>query len=286
MLKAPMPRGTAKPTLAMKRSAQPKEAAPVEPLAMAATVPASAQHAQSSEPAPQLSSFDEPTRLPPHAPPIQSAILPAVQPAGGWPFSQSGEARAIDPGGEPVGSTALVPKEGRPLLILIVAAAVVALAIGLALLLSSTGPQRGSIEVVSLPPGAEVRLDGTMVPRPTPLEITDVDAQNSHHVRVSLAGYDAWESDVRFDSSSMKVRLQAVLVPTVGTLELTSVPTGAEAIVNGRIRGETPTTVTDLPPTDDVNIELRLRGFKVAHSSVPWGGKRKIQVNIPLEKAK
>jgi hypothetical protein len=80
---------------------------------------------------------------------------------------------------------------------------------------------RASIEVVSLPPGAEVRLDGTVVPRTTPLEITDVDAQTSHHVRVSMRGYDVWESDVRFDGAQhqSRVRLQAVLVPTVGTIE-------------------------------------------------------------------
>jgi hypothetical protein len=80
--------------------------------------------------------------------------------------------------------------------------------------------------------------------------------------------------------------VQAVLVPTVGTVEIASTPPGAEAIVNGRIRGMTPTTVGDLPPNDDVVIELRLRGYKVAHKIVSWTGKRLLQVSIPLEKAK
>jgi hypothetical protein len=82
------------------------------------------------------------------------------------------------------------------------------------------------------------------------------------------------------------VRLQAVLVPTVGTLQLDSNPPGAEAIVNGRIRGVTPVSVPDLPPSDDVTIELRLRGFKVAHEKIPWAGRRKLEVTIPLEKSK
>jgi hypothetical protein len=82
------------------------------------------------------------------------------------------------------------------------------------------------------------------------------------------------------------VRVQAVLVPTVGTLEISSQPAGAEAIVNGRIRGMTPASVGDLPPNEIVDIELRLRGYKAAHKSVTFAGKRTLVVSIPLEKAK
>jgi len=160
------------------------------------------------------------------------------------------------------------------------------LSVVIALLIGSTGPAKATIEVVSFPSGAEVRLDGTVLSRMTPIEIADVDAQSAHHVRVSLRGYDVWESDVKFTGGALRVRLQAVLVPTVGSLELTSVPPGAEAIVNGRIRGLTPVTASDLPPNDDVTIELRLRGYKVARRSVSFGGKRKLEVSIPLEKAR
>jgi hypothetical protein len=139
---------------------------------------------------------------------------------------------------------------------------------------------------VSLPPGAEVRIDGVGGSQQTPLTLPDVDPRASHHVRVSKSGFDVWESDVKFPPGEREVRVQAVLVPTVGTVEITSTPPGAEAIVNGRIRGMTPTTVGDLPPNDDVQIELRLRGYKAAHKSVSWSGKRLLQVSIPLEKAK
>jgi hypothetical protein len=145
---------------------------------------------------------------------------------------------------------------------------------------------RGSLSIVSLPPGAEVRVDGVAGQQMTPLTLPDVDPRASHHVRVSKSGYDVWESDVKFPSGEREVRVQAVLVPTVGTVDITSQPPGAEAVVNGRIRGVTPTTVGDLPPNDDVQIELRLRGYKVAHKTASWGGKRAIAVSIPLEKAK
>jgi hypothetical protein len=148
-----------------------------------------------------------------------------------------------------------------------------------------TNAGRATIEVVSLPPGAEVNLDGNVLGRTTPLEIIDVDPQLSHHVRVSQRGFDVWESDVRF-TDSRRVRLQAVLVPTVGTLALSSNPPGAEAIVNGRIRGLTPVTVNDLPPNDEIAVELRLRGYRVAQDTVRFGGKRELSLTIPLEKVK
>jgi hypothetical protein len=150
----------------------------------------------------------------------------------------------------------------------------------------ATSGGRGTLSIVSLPTGAEVRIDGVAGSELTPVTMADVDPRASHHVRVSKSGYDVWESDVKFPAGERELRVQMVLVPTVGTVEIVSQPPGAEAIVNGRIRGMTPATVGDLPPNDDVVIELRLRGYKVAHKTVSWAGKRVVQVSIPLEKAK
>jgi eukaryotic-like serine/threonine-protein kinase len=245
-----------------------------------------------ASPLPTFPSFDETRPPPPPSNPVAGAWPPppiapmgsdepTVTPSMFTPPPQGGTPQMPDASG-----TMLVTKPGRTLLIAGIAAGVVILSVVIALLIGSSGPARATIEVVSLPPGAEVRLDGTVLSRTTPLEITDVDAQNPHHVRVSLRGHDVWESDVKFTGGARQVRLQAVLVPTVGSIVITSVPPGAEAIVNDRIRGATPVTVGDLPPNDDVNIELRLRGYKVARKTVSFAGKRKLEVPITLEKAR
>ena len=129
-------------------------------------------------------------------------------------------------------------------------------------------------------------LDGALLARPTPLAVTDVDPSRAHKVEITLRGHDPFTQEVRFTGDLRQVRLQAVLAPIVGTLEVSSNPPGAEVIVDGRIRGVTPVTVGDLSPADDVNIELRLRGYKVARKSLAWQGKRKLDVAIPLEKAR
>ncbi len=147
------------------------------------------------------------------------------------------------------------------------------------------GRTRGSIEIVSVPNGASVRIDGTVLSKLTPIRIGDIDVRQPHHLAVSLRGFDTWESDAKFEGSERELRMQAVLVPAVGTLDVDTSPPGAEAIVNGRISGTTPTKVGDLPPNEDVTLELRLRGYKVVYRTLQWGGKRALSISLPLEKA-
>jgi len=71
-----------------------------------------------------------------------------------------------------------------------------------------------TIEVVSLPPGAEVRIDGKVLGGTTPLEILDIDPSTAHEIGVALAGYQPWTQEVRFDpeQAQLQLRIQAVLV--------------------------------------------------------------------------
>jgi hypothetical protein len=157
--------------------------------------------------------------------------------------------------------------------------------------------QPGTLTIASLPSAAEVRLDGSPLPTPTPVTIAGLDTRKPHRVMVGLRGYEPWESDVRFEAGAREVRVQAALTPISGVVAIDSQPPGAEAIVNGRIAGVTPTTVDGLLPTGSVTIELRLSGYKVAHKTVAWpvgdpqgsqlrlAKSARIEVSIPLEKA-
>ncbi len=223
-------------------------------------------------------SFEEPTRIPPaQPPPLDSGrFIPGLEDDEPLPF------------GSPLGEaeSPLRPRTNRGVYVVLAVLGLIVVGAVAAVTMAGGGETRGTLSIVSLPPGAEVRIDGVAGMQQTPLKLRDVDPRASHHVRVSRSGYDVWESDVKFPPGEREMGVQVVLVPTVGTVEIASTPPGAEAIVNGRIRGMTPATVGDLPPNDDVVIELRLRGYRVAHKTVSWAGKRLIQVSIPLEKAK
>ncbi len=148
------------------------------------------------------------------------------------------------------------------------------------------GPPRGSIELVSVPPGATVRIDGTVLSKVTPIRIGDIDGRQPHQLSVMLRGFDTWENDVKFESGEREIRMQAILMPSVGTLDVTSTPPGAETIVNQRISGFTPIRVGDLPPNEDVKLELRMRGYVGVTRILKWNGKRALTISVALEHAR
>lgn len=140
--------------------------------------------------------------------------------------------------------------------------------------------------MVSLPPEAMVKVDGRLAAGRTPLRVDDVELKFPHHVTVTLPGYETWERDVNFDWGRKEVALHAVLTPLTGVLAVTSIPVGAEAIVNGRYRGRTPLELSDMLPTDSVTVELRLRGYRVERRVLPWNGRRRLELSVPLERAR
>ncbi|MET0213790.1 MAG: PEGA domain-containing protein [Vicinamibacterales bacterium] len=69
---------------------------------------------------------------------------------------------------------------------------------------------RGSIEVVSRPPGAEVALDGRVVGT-TPVSIPDV-IEGTHVVGIELDGFSRWATSV-YVSKGERARVGASLTP-------------------------------------------------------------------------
>ncbi len=118
------------------------------------------------------------------------------------------------------------------------------------------------------------------------MKLDNVDGRVPHRIRLSQRGFEPWEEDVRFEDSSGVMQVQVQLQPSSGTLQLSSTPEGAEAIVNGRASKTTPLTLYDLPPNEDVIIELRLRGYKAIRQTVPWNGERHLKLDVPLEPAR
>ena len=71
---------------------------------------------------------------------------------------------------------------------------------------------KGSLEIVSRPSGAQVRLDGRVVGR-TPLSIADVD-KGTHVVGIELGGYNRWAAAVVITPDN-RTRVGASLEPSV-----------------------------------------------------------------------
>lgn len=108
-------------------------------------------------------------------------------------------------------------------------------------------PNFGYITVVSDPAGAELYVDGKKVGT-TPYMFEHI-GRGQHRIEVKKEKYTPYVNVVNVKIGETiqfnDVKLEAVRVP-VGSLEMTSNPTGAVITINGRQYGQTPKTLTDL----------------------------------------
>jgi hypothetical protein len=126
--------------------------------------------------------------------------------------------------------------------------------------LQSAAPA-GAIQVTSSPAGATVTLDG-LDPRTAPYTYQNV-APGPHTILATLDGYQPYSSSVVVVSgATAQASLTLIPVPTtVGSLHVTSSPSGADIYLDGVYHGPTPITIGSLAAGNHVVI-LRLAGYQ------------------------
>ncbi len=110
-----------------------------------------------------------------------------------------------------------------------------------------------TLEIVSVPVGARVEVNGTAQQGATPIKLTGLEGGGTYELRVSLPGYVPWVATYR--ASPGTVQHIAVLRPIMAELRVASVPTGARIWMDDVSIGRTPLTVSSLP----VGRRVRLR---------------------------
>lgn len=124
--------------------------------------------------------------------------------------------------------------------------------------------RQGTLAVTSNPSGAEVYLDGALRGR-TPLSLSLPEGR--YGVELRLAGYEPYRATVqvrRGETTRLDVRLTPL--PRTGTLLLETSPAGAEAYVNGTLRGRTPLRLALDEGT--YRVELRAPGYEPYQATV------------------
>ncbi len=107
----------------------------------------------------------------------------------------------------------------------------------------SAVPVLGQINVTSEPAGATVFV-GDEKKGVTPVQLTQL-AIGPYSVQLKLEGYEDFKQDVQLTAEQTSIDLPVVLkaakpVEARGTLNLVSVPDGAEVSLNGKVLGKTP----------------------------------------------
>ncbi len=137
----------------------------------------------------------------------------------------------------------------------------------------------GDIEVTSLPPGAEVFMDGKKVGI-TPLSMSNV-KKGTKKIEVKKMCY-APESRTVEIKPLKKVSLDIKLKNACGSLRIASKPQGAKVFINGKMTGTTPLAIKKLK-AGKISLELKKECYKSVKRSVSVDPLKQNSVNISME---
>ncbi|MDX2005056.1 MAG: PEGA domain-containing protein [Meiothermus sp.] len=140
-------------------------------------------------------------------------------------------------------------------------------------------PTTGTLVVNSRPAGAEVLVNGSSVGN-SPLSI-DLQAGN-YTVELRRSGFNSFRTTVSIQGGQTVQINQALVAvpPPTGTLAVTSNPSGAQVLVDGRFRGNTPLVIN--LNTGNYTVELRRSGFNSFRTTVSIQGGRQTPLNAVL----
>jgi len=119
-----------------------------------------------------------------------------------------------------------------------------------------------TLEIVSVPAGALVEVNGTRQPGVTPIKLTALESGRSYELGVSLPGYLPWAATYR--AAPGPVQHIAVLKPITAVLHVLSQPTGAQIWMDDVAIGRAPLSVSSLP----VGRKVRLRALSVTQAEL------------------
>jgi serine/threonine-protein kinase len=142
----------------------------------------------------------------------------------------------------------------------------------------------GQILITSKPSNATVEIDGVKLRDPTPAVALDL-APGTHKVRVARGGSTAVEQTVMIDKPGDRFAVDVALAPASHGVEVTTVPAGAVAYLDGHmVNGQTPLTIQLV---DDDFHELRIEkiGFaNVVESFKPDDKREALSLQLQPEK--
>ncbi len=139
------------------------------------------------------------------------------------------------------------------------------------------------VNIVTTPAGATVEVDDKKVEGVTPLELKGLEPGEIHKLKVSLAGYKIREESVTVNKDERK-ELTLNLDKLTGELVVVTTPAGAEVLMDGKVVGKAPVTLSALPLESNPVIKAKLDGYKESEKTAVWAGREQVQLDFALEK--
>ena len=150
----------------------------------------------------------------------------------------------------------------RGVIAVLVAAIIVTLAmVALVAWSRLTGPEPASVAITTLPPGAEVEIEGKHAGIATgTLVVGGLERGRSYPVVARLAGHAPRAAIIQPRDTTSAITLELVALPV--TVAFDSIPTGASIEIAGRAVGTTPLTLATLAPSSAVAVRFTKPGYQ------------------------
>ncbi|MEO8845684.1 MAG: protein kinase [Kofleriaceae bacterium] len=146
-----------------------------------------------------------------------------------------------------------------------------------------SAPDTGTIHLESVPPGGEIFVDGTHVAGVTPQTLPfPLQVGTRHEIRIELARHKPHIENVDIPQDGREITVNAVMDPITGRLRVVTTPAGADVIVDGTLRGRTPTTINDIDMTSAQKLELRLKDYQPVIQTLSWPTNGEIDIEKNL----
>jgi len=130
-------------------------------------------------------------------------------------------------------------------------------------IVANLSPLYGSFGITSIPPSADVYLDGEKQGT-TPIKIDQI-KKGFRKVEVIKAGYDKWSEDVQVLPGGLQA-IEAELKVSMGSVNITSKPDNADIYISGIKHGSTPMIIKIEKGLR--KIELKKTGYKIWEQDV------------------
>jgi serine/threonine protein kinase len=147
-----------------------------------------------------------------------------------------------------------------------------------------TTPIFGSVSIRSVPPGAEVFFDDVHLAGETPIVVDNAPVSTRHEIRVELARHETYTEMVDIPKQGGEVEVNAVMKPITGKLRINTIPPGADIMIDGQLRGRTPTTINDIDMSSAKHLELRLKEYSPYIQELKWPANGEIDIDQKLNR--
>ncbi|MCP4411796.1 MAG: PEGA domain-containing protein, partial [Gammaproteobacteria bacterium] len=137
----------------------------------------------------------------------------------------------------------------------------------------------GSVIIKSEPSNAKVLIGGNEMGN-TPVTISDL-KPGMHTVEIMMEGYESWSESLEVIADKETV-IAAKLQIKTGAVHINSKPPNAKTIIDGKVVGNTPITISDLKP-GTYNAEIMIDGYVNWKESVDVIANKEVAIDAELQ---